>query len=644
MHDTSYSRLIQHIDPWFPELDFHIFQKLNLRQRSAVVSLARSRVINYDPNLKLVRQIHEDLSRKLCIQLMKFNKDPFTSALMRCCAIWAPVDEEEYRNIKTLCIEKELRIHQRQRKPPRINYSAFFGSPYVPIHPEIPANPKMAKQVQAAIDNWKMKIRDCVIFPQLSNKTMSDSTTRSINEQMVAHGYPGVQTETTKRTLEKLHHDHPWLESEGVCEMRQRHYMGYVKPRTYFCIGDEAHAKSKWASKISSRLADELLCTNQIQSLRPSRLQIQPDDKVLIYDLSGFTSNLDEHEYFLRELADYCCDTTVRIVDPVSGITPVPLNHLISDLADVHVNVPFSTHRVDNQMELLFSGPGGFLGIGGNIQTARFLHGSVVLQSVDSIHRFNCAGDDGLIATKNKKTTMSAINLVGALADSKVFDGREDGAIALKRPVEVVNEHILLHDQMMLPNFEMMSDSTILDKRYPLFAAKTISERQSSAAGSVVSSAVSYHLVDTAYSREYLQLCRLFYQMVPLPQEGCIPQLVRTSRLGVVLPIDLILVPNPINMAIDRMYTGTAYLNCRGLKTRPVITGYIGEKHEVNWTSGYSYVETLGKIQQNILKEVVHGEAGLHRLKQEFLDPEPQIVEMEVTDTLNVNHLAILEN
>jgi hypothetical protein len=263
--------------------------------------------------------------------------------------------------------------------------------------------------------------------------------------------------EFTQETLEKIYHI-SGVEIGGCCEIRQKWYTAGVTPRTYFAQGGDSYKHSKFIQEIAGDLTEQLSTTHPITRLNPSRIKLGSADHYLrIYDLTTFTSNHWECKYFLRDLAEWCHGTEVRVVDAVAGETRLDLGELISVYND-HMNFlpEYSLARIDAEFSEMtaFHNRAGFLGVYGNINFSTFVHGASLLMIVQSEDEANVAGDDGHY---NEEPGMEDVadRIIGGnglMEPTKAFRSDQIGAVCLKRGLIQVESRCLQKIMLIFPS------------------------------------------------------------------------------------------------------------------------------------------------------------------------------------------------
>jgi hypothetical protein len=485
----------------------------------------------------------------------------------------------------------------------------------------------MARAVQDAIHTWARSLERTVLFPVYSDKTLSNQT----RAELESYGYDleAFGDSVTSGLLEFLEH-RDGITSSSPLEMRQRHYVGYFKPRTYYANGGKSYRKARYLGRAFSDLCDLLESSNRYTCTKPERLYSREQDPLLIYDLTSFTSNLDVHSRFLSEMALSLEGYNTWIFSASTGLTQVSLSSLIRDMAEIHDEPLVDVSRVFESCPNVYAKPAGLLGVNGNIQTAKFIHASVMLQMVTHHDELNVAGDDGAIVSGNHPYSASRIIYLGPLEFSKCYSTSEDGSVCLKRPIQQIGCHFITSRILPLPNFEYPVSKDIVDVRYPRIAQLTKQERKKSAANSVTDS-ISHmwpEIRDLDFSDKYVSLIRYYYSYSGLPVDGNIPHCGNPS-LPLVIPIATIHedILDPRNQSIIDSYPGYAYLPVREKIEEDLESIYNQESDVFLNSSKYlKYMETLGYISREKQYHWVTGSEGLSALLIEFGRVKPPAV------------------
>jgi len=375
----------------------------------------------------------------------------------------APLTTLEITETKWASWGKEIAVCERHERDLNFNYDCWFsqGDYTKPLVYGVPANPKMAQRIHAALVDWKRLICKRVLYPRMSRKSVSRSTVRDW-ESIFGRSWESDQqkggVQMTQETIERIHHRHAVV-LDGCCEVRQAWTKSQITPRTYFASGGYAYHRSKYIQEMAGLLTEQLDTTHPISRLNPARIRLKDNNQYLrIYDLTAFTSNHWECKHFLDRLALWCADDTVSIVDPLEGPVTVSLGDLISDYnQSLNYHAEYSLERIDESFDgvLEYHNQAGFLGIYGNINFSTFVHGASLLMGVEDEDEANVAGDDAHYSETygNEYVTDNIILSNGLFEYTKLFRGDEIGAVCLKRGLDQIEGRIYPRKMLVFPSF-----------------------------------------------------------------------------------------------------------------------------------------------------------------------------------------------
>jgi len=593
-------------------------QTMTVPKRKELIRLARS-AITPEEGTMLRQLITRALSPEEVTAYSCMNSSLVLSATLLMLARNAPLPNETIGSMLEDSAAKELAVLESCPRPPEVDFAPFFGAYHLPIHPTIAPNPHMAMTVHKCIDQWILDMSNTVLYPKLSNKTTSSLTqhnVRVLEEQGIFVGDAISQV-----TLEWIYHT-TGIQVGGPAELRQRFYPTGFEPRTYFAAGGDAFALTKHLSSATCALADSLPCSHRTACVNPTRLIIPKDTYATVYDLKTFTSNMHEHRYFLYALARYCKGHTTVIMDGRKGLLRTDLGELMDQLAQAHTLPLYTASRIDPNSGVRAHRVAGFLGIYGNITTAKFLHAAIVLQVHESTDELNCAGDDGCSGCRVRRKLMDAAIVCGTLEDSKIHILEETGAIHLKRRMIQTGQRLLLPERISVPSWEYPKNVDEVDPRYPLIAAMTLEDRKGGSASSIVACLRSLTVVsisdnDKAY---LLSLLRSICEYAGLPLDGHVPQVSGKSLPFVPVVSQLSIGRDPITYTLQRLYNGFATIPNRS--TSVMTIPYRGvASFEANSSPHLTYLEKLGYLEREKLTICVSGEEGYRALVHEYTAP-----------------------
>jgi hypothetical protein len=352
-----------------------------------------------------------------------------------------PLDKDTIDLEKVTSYAKEINVMDRSGFDPEFDWSPFFGNYNESIAPGsgMLPNPDMARLVHESIDNWIKGLQTKVIDIDMSTKLLPTKTRSEI------HTLSGKLFEdpelSTQGSLEYLYTE--GIQMNGGCEVSQRWYTNGITPRTYFVAGPDAYNQTKYTKQMWNDLCDSLVTSNRRTRVNPSRIKIIGKKKVLFYDLTSFTSNLRCQRDFLDYLASYCRNISVVTRDTVFGLVDRNLGDIILEYNNMNCKPEYSVTKGPFAGLENTHGPAGFLGVYGNIATANFIHGAVLLQFTEHDYECGCAGDDAVIVVDedtNEEWFYGCISLLGILATDKVYRSQDIDVVYLKRKTWV-DEH-----------------------------------------------------------------------------------------------------------------------------------------------------------------------------------------------------------
>jgi len=432
---------------------------LPLSTRSLLIKLCQSQSVPTDVDSSLATLIDQEgpfrvqinqrtvdtLSLRDALDMYNFNPyDPLDSAILLDICRGTSTSSFEIHAMKEKSWCTEINLVQGSFREESIHWESIFSEHgpdrMLPLHPSLPANPSIANTLHYILRAFRARIRGTTLHPRYGRKNMSFSTRREY-EQTFGESLEDVPIFSQEDWCRIYNRTGIML--EGAVEMRQRWYTSGAKPRTYFAMGGISYRHSRFLQDFFTKLVDSLPSTNHKTRLRPNRLSTPEliDDEVVnwrIYDLSSFTSNCCVQRGFVKSLGEFFAEVPVFIVDEYTGIQEVLLGDLLVDYYNHCVEEPLvSLERYDRGLTHFFEHEvASMLGIFGNLMTCTFAHAAIMLPLVDSLDRYNCAGDDGIIPEhlSTEGVIDTAIRIVGSYAREKSFRGDEEGAIHLKRP------------------------------------------------------------------------------------------------------------------------------------------------------------------------------------------------------------------
>lgn len=435
----------------------------------------------------------------------------------------------------------------------------------------------------------------------------------------------------SQRYLECWQHHNNFL-IDGPCEVRQKWYRSGLSPRTYFAQGGTAFNLSKHVQGMANDLVDSLVSTHYHYRLNPTRIRIESNESLRIWDLSSFTSNHHESRHFICALAEFCADTEVEIMDCIHGKSMINLGRLISSYSQMNTFPEYTLERLDEYFTDLvnFHNVAGFLGVYGNLPFSTFLHGASVLQVIGDPDKLNVAGDDGHAPSEPGSLQDHYLGRIirrnGVVEESKYFWTYEDGAVCLKRGLVQIGNRLLQKEMIIWPSISLILQR-ILGPDAPSHSSDPVKKSKNELKASIAAEMMRF--LNSLFLHNHLgwdyssiiRFCRCVYETCGLPVEGSVPQL-GGQYLCPILPVShsSFLSP-PLQQVVAYHYRGFVEL-----PERSTIECY--EPRELLWLAGwsfysspngkYSYLESLGYLRSEVVKRCYTGLDGYHALLKEF--------------------------
>jgi hypothetical protein len=395
--------------------------------------------------------------------------DPCQSAILLDLLRSAPAHDADFRQFKIDGWVKEIDL-SHQINLCEVNFNYFFDlTDPNPLHPLLPDN-----QIARAIINRKLNSfrRNFIqyrptLYSRHTHKNMSYSTRRRF-ERSTGIPLDGIPIFGQDDWIRHYHQTGEQL--EGSVEMRQKWYPSGAKPRTYFAQGGTVYTYSRFLQDFFTLLVNAFPSTHHVTRLEPHRLQVPIDGSghYLVYDLSSFTSNMQEQRGFCKMLSIFFQGVEVDVFDEYWGKLPADLGEMLEEYYDHCVEGPIlNQERVPMDLRTV-SGDyphsrASMLGIYGNLMTCTVAHYLIVAPTcTDPDHENNTAGDDGLALyfVFTYFTLLMAISLVGVFAVDKTYKSHEAGAVCLKRPLQekfdqLVSRDLHLKDNIVPPTLAL---------------------------------------------------------------------------------------------------------------------------------------------------------------------------------------------
>lgn len=453
-----------------------------------------------------------------------------------------------------------------------------------------------------------------LVYPTYQ-RTKHTGVTTHRNHCTAAGLLPTDLERTTTADLERLYHG-IGVETEGPCEVRWAWLYNDLKPRVYYAQGGSAYFAARYIREIANSLCDVFPAS--ARSTRYNLLRLNPIDdhcSFVIYDYASFTSEMTELKHFLRELGNWCMDTTVLVVDTFYGLVERNLGELILEYNErVNVRAEMELNRVYDIPEvepfIVNHEKSGMLGCYGNIVFSTALHGLYLTFVAGSSERCNVVGDDAAALLKQDEWSIpdftATIQVIGIVHPEKLeqwLDGNNDGQSRgwkfVKRPVDRISNNLfvgLLFDLPLAsyvtppPKDIHTADMGCFRDRVKAFVMQTsrLLDRMNA-----YEHRLSEEEIDFALG--YLSEC---YKSLRLPPEGALP------------PFSHSRMEDPLHLAIPILH--------RASIARPWLDTLIDE--------------SAGRI------------FSLPRLAYNIEDPEPYVAVSQQFDATSSRHLQLAED
>lgn len=606
---------------------FHIVEDATTDWLRNIESILRYPRTNPYPSILYRTEVHELLNTYLANPL-------YQGAAIMAIFIYTPSDEE-IEKIKLQSYLKEINVMDGPRQPCKINFNPLFGSYNESIHPDVEPNPKMAKRVHTAIDDWIKHIKRYAHTPRMSKKLLNTADRAAIEEYLdyIFHE-PQFATQADLEMLEFAQQ----VQLDNPVELKQRWYTNGLSPRSYYVCGSGLYYDVRYTQRMWNDLVNSLAATHKRGRVNPGRIYIENLKHALFYDLTSFTSNMATQPVFLERLALYCEGNEVEILTTEHGTITISLARLIRHYNNSNNFPPYVCPALATMMSPKEDTQcvAGFLGVYGNIATCMFLHGAVLLQLAQKEDECGVAGDDAVIvvAYGEEDTVWCVVALLGILAREKTFDSDQD-VLYLKRRTELGTEHRLLtHNYVQLPSFLSFLPKYQL-KRFREFRYNR-GELHTLAISSLNAFFQSASRVDPEFYPRIIEFAAGYYRLLNLPLNGHVPQfdLRPTPRYsGKFIPcVDFAGNEDFVSNTIEACYNGVA---------RVPVRDELEEESEIKLEKGliiraYSqpsitYLTRLGFLERvSARHETLFGAVGLSRALADYrndrnLDPKQYI-------------------
>jgi hypothetical protein len=213
---------------------------------------------------------------------------------------------DEFLNIATQGMDKELKASQQNDLPQELNYSGLFTEILEEIHEGINIIPTRTFQV------WKTHLAtikehfskpSSIILPHYNKKKNV-----SYETQDEYYTQSGLEPSTEKRDVTTfdllMFYCLFGIQILGALELRQAWRFNDLKPRLYYCLGGSAFWDALFIRDLTKMFMAAFPSTHPFTRFDVKRIvRLSPEEILVTYDYSSFTTSLAELKYFMWYLA-----------------------------------------------------------------------------------------------------------------------------------------------------------------------------------------------------------------------------------------------------------------------------------------------------------------------------------------------------
>jgi hypothetical protein len=323
---------------------------------------------------------------------------------------------------------KEFNASQNSFKDHRFDYSSlrFFGTG---LH-DTRHHPEWDTICRDIIPIFVARVHRSVLFPDVNRVK---NVGRKTAYEYLRHRPTKSAVEVTTLDLEILYAEEG-IKIEGPCEVRSAFRYNDLKPRVYYCQGGTSYHASKYMRSIAVHFMESIPATKRKARDDPySKLSLttEPQDWVVNWDLTTFTTRLKELKHFMWYFIELCRGYSlsrkpIHLFDTQEGVIAYSLLDLLHDYNesmnmfpefDISRMFDYVSEMADDN-DLFRCKNGGLLGVPGNIGMSTGLHGLIANQIVGD-HAV-CVGDDAIAVTQGYPTKIiRGIEQLGLIERSK---------------------------------------------------------------------------------------------------------------------------------------------------------------------------------------------------------------------------------
>jgi len=204
----------------------------------------------------------------------------------------------------------------------------------------------------------------------------------------------------------QLHEYKTGEQIEGPCEIRTHFKFNDIKPRIYFAQGGTAFFKSRYMKQVAIKMMESIDASTERNRSDPiyflNTNSSFDEDCMLNWDLSAFTSTLQELRHFIHQftivLERKYGPLNINLFSWKDGVIKTSLVSMLHEYnSSMNYHPEFSLVRMAEDIGFgegtLVSRNGGLLGVPGNIGMSTFLHGIVAERACGAGNAI-CVGDD----------------------------------------------------------------------------------------------------------------------------------------------------------------------------------------------------------------------------------------------------------
>jgi hypothetical protein len=318
---------------------------------------------------------------------------------------------------------KEFNASQNEFKDHRFDYSSLSYFVDARLR-DFRHHPEWDQICRDIVPIFVSKVHQHVLFPDVNR---IKNVGRKTAFEYLKHRPTKTPVEVTTCDLEILYAE-TGIKIQGPCEVRSAFRYNDLKPRVYYCQGGTAYHASKYMRSIAVHFMESIPATKRKARDDPySKLSLstEPQDWIVNWDLTTFTTRLKELKYFMWTFIEMCnryslARKPIHVFDTREGVVAVSLPDLLTDYNNTMNMFPeFDVSRMFDRVlsmcddeDSFVSKNGGLLGVPGNIGFSTGLHGLITNQIVGD-HSV-CVGDDA-IASSGREYPLAIIRGVEQL-------------------------------------------------------------------------------------------------------------------------------------------------------------------------------------------------------------------------------------